>query len=304
MTIRGILILAVILSESYKCFASNASLKPSELKKKPIEYRNHRIDSDFFVSERLDEFKQNFLGYEIKISSGESFCCALFEIRKNGKVVYSSEDLDLAKFNLVSHQKNDRREYLLNLTGSGPTQIAVSASTGGVHCCHTLLIFDLGDELKKIAEIEGGNFEPVLIDLDHDGIPEIRITDDCFSYKFGSGSFGGSPIGTVILKFSQHQGRYVLAEELMRKPPPREKYISRHLSKWQKGLRTEDSDDWPPSTFLQTLTDIVYTGHADLAVKFLNRVWPAEIPGKNKFWKKYKAALSRSVYYSKVAENL
>jgi hypothetical protein len=75
----------------------------------------------------------------------------------------------------------------------------------------SLLVFNLGSKFEKVAEIYGGNFDPEIIDLDRDGIPEIRVTDDFLAYRFSS--FAYSATADVILKYAN--GRCSVASELL-----------------------------------------------------------------------------------------
>jgi len=62
--------------------------------------------------------------------------------------------------------------------------------------------------------------------------------------------------------------------------------------------------DWPPQSFIQTLTDLVFTGNGDRATEFVSQAWPTGLAGKEEFVKSYKEALSESRYYSKAAAHI
>ncbi|MBI2606087.1 MAG: hypothetical protein HYW49_08410 [Deltaproteobacteria bacterium] len=240
-----------------------------------------------FCSKNIEKkFGKKFGNYRIRISYANERMCQHLDIFKQDKVAFHEEGID-------NHYDLESK-----WPGHG-TQMAVSKWTGGAHCCMSLLIFELGDKFRKIADIYGGNFDPEIIDLDHDGIPEIQITDDFLAYRFSS--FASSAKGSVILKYSN--GEYFLAEEMMKHAPPSESSLKKRIPAWRKEF-LEHGPDWPPESFIQTLTDLVFTGNGDRASEFVDQVWPKDLAGKEEFVKSYKEALSESRYYSKAAAHI
>ncbi len=187
--------------------------------------------------------------YRVRISYANERMCQRFDILKRNQVVFRDLGIDNHYF-LGAKSMDYDKHFMMKLTGHGK-QLVVSKWTGGVHCCTSLLIFDLGNEFKEISEIYGGNFDPEIIDFNHDGIPEILITDDFLSYRFSS--FANSAKGAVILKF--FNGKYVPAEEMMKHPPPSEESWEKKIPAWRKAL-VKKGPEWPPESFIQTLTDL------------------------------------------------
>ena len=234
------------------------------------------------IEKRIEKKIEN---YQIAISYANNRMCQKLDILKQGKIVYHEEGID-------NHYDFKKKWF------NDGTQLAISKWTGGTHCCMSLLIFQLGNNFKKIADIYGGNFDPEITDLNHDGIQEIKITDDFLAYRFSS--FGTSAIGTVILKYSN--GAYTLSEEMMKHTPQNTGIIKNKVNSWGKEFLNH-GPDWPPKSFIQTLTNLVYSGNVDQSFNFVNQEWPSNIPGKAEFLTSYKEALSESKYYSKVAEH-
>ena len=196
--------------------------------------------------------------YRVRISHSDDRMCQHLEILKQNQVVYKEEGFD--NHYTLGNDWNDRHNpYLMNLTGHS-IQLIVSKWTGGAHCCNSLLIFDVRGEFRKIDEIYGGNYNFEIVDLDHDGIPEIRLTDDFLAYLFSS--FAYSARATVILKYVN--GHYSVAPELMRRPV-RLKWFDAKVPKWRKLLREHRDPDWPPPPFIQAMTDLIFTGNEKLA---------------------------------------
>jgi hypothetical protein len=230
---------------------------------------------------------------EIRVPPGES---SLVTIRKRGRIVFRELGTD-NHYYFGADPSGDERNYTMKLIGRG-RQLVLSKWTGGAHCCYSLLIFNLGREFKKIAEILGGNFSPEFVDPNRDGIPEIKVTDDFLAYAFSS--FADSALGSVILKYSN--GQYLLAEEFMKRPPSTPKPWAKYFPAWRKDLK-EKGPDWPPESFIQALTNLVFTGNAREGRRFVDRVWPKDIEGKEAFLSSYKEALADSRYYAKAAKD-
>lgn len=241
--------------------------------------------------ERIVEKKAG--DYRVRISYSDDRMCQHLEIFKKDRLVHKEEGFD-NHYTLGNDWGNRHDPYLMNLTGHG-TQLVVKNWTGGAHCCNSLLIFDVRGEFRKIDEIYGGSFDFEIIDLNHNGIPEIRLTDDFLAYLFSS--FADSAKATVILKYAN--GHYSVAAELMRKPA-RLKWLNAKLPKWRKLLREHHDPNWPPPPLIQAMTDLIFTGNENLAFQLVDKVWSQDISGKDAFLKSYREALADSKYYSEL----
>lgn len=179
-----------------------------------------------------------------------------------------------------------------DITGKKIPNLIVSNWTGGAHCCHFLHIFELGKKIKKLITIDARSSSIHLIDLDHDGFPEIEFWDGSIDYQFAS--FAGSPGGKVILKFQKDH--YEVATHLMDKPLPTDK----KLDSLKKKIRTAFAKRNTPSLpyeLLKTLMDLSYSGHFNFALKFVDEVWPKEKYGLEKFKSEFSQALQDSAYW-------
>lgn len=240
--------------------------------------------------ERIVEKKAG--DYRIRISHDGARICQRLEIFRQGQIVYREEGID-SHYSLGSDWDGHHKHFLMSLTGHG-AQLVVSKWTGGAHCCNSLLIFDVRGEFRKIDEIYGGNYDLEIVDLDHDGIPEIRLLDDFLAYLFSS--FAYSAKADVVLRYVNNH--YLVAPELMKKPA-RLKALNAKIPRWRKLLRKHSDPEWPPSPFIQAMTDLIFTGNEILAFKLVDQVWPPDVPGKADFLKSYRTALVDSKYYSK-----
>ncbi len=194
----------------------------------------------------------------------------------------------------------EEHESLFDLAGKGNANLVLSKWTGGAHCCYSLFIFELGQDLKSIAHIEGGNFLPYLEDLNKDSIPEIKVTDDFLAYQFSS--FAYSANADVVLEY--REGAYGVAADYMKKPAPDFRSLNKKISSWQKAFRQTEAGDHPPRPFIQTITDLVYSGNKDMALDVIDRAWPTDIPGKADFVRGYEDALRESRFYGEFERQL
>ena len=166
--------------------------------------------------------------YQIRISSAGEQSCQTLEILKGGKLLYHDEKIGGHFY--FGDDIIEEHESLFDLAGNGNVNLVFSKWTGGAHCCYSLYIFELGQDLKSIAHIDGGNFLPYLEDLNKDGIPEIKVTDDFLAYQFSS--FAYSATADVVLKY--RDGAYSVAAEYMKKPAPDFRSLLRKMPSWQK----------------------------------------------------------------------
>jgi hypothetical protein len=176
-----------------------------------------------------------------------------------------------------------------DLTGNGRPDIMVTSWSGGAHCCFTHYVFELEPQLRLIAKLEDGDtdlghFE----DLDHNG-RYFYVTDEIWSYW--PGSFAGSVSHKVILKWDR--GRFRLDLERMRRPAPTPE-------QWKDALEKVDevADDRPPLGVLwDTVLDLIYTGHSDLAWKFVKEANPNALKGNNPSLEDFCSMLKLSEYW-------
>lgn len=256
----------------------------------------NEIDDSKQCSKDIERIVEKKAGnYRVRISYASDRMCQRLEILKRNHLIYREEGIDNHYFLGNTWNEHDNR-FLMNLTKKG-TQLVVSKWTGGAHCCNSLLIFDVTSEFKKIADIYGGNYDLEIVDLNHDGIPEIRLTDDFLAYLFSS--FADSAQASVTLKYVD--GHYSVAPEFMKKSARLDTFTA-HIPQWQKLLRDHTDSNWPPPPLIQAMTDLIFTGNENLAYQLVDHVWPSDVPGKTDFLKSYHKALADSIYYRQFIE--
>ncbi len=179
-----------------------------------------------------------------------------------------------------------------DITGNGRTNLVISNWTGGAHCCHFLYIFELGQSFKKLVSVEALSSSIRLVDLDHDGYPEIEFWDGAIDEQFAC--YACSPGGRVVLKF--WKDHYEVATHLMKKPTPTPKKMKRLKQDLVRSFKEAETPDLP-YPFLKALMDLSYSGHFKLALQLADETWPAEKPGLAKFKSEFSQALKISRYW-------
>ena len=80
-----------------------------------------------------------------------------------------------------------------DLDGDGEAEVIVDFYTGGAHCCVVTAFFRWdGSAYHRSVQYFGNNGYKV-VDLDHDGTPELSAYDERFAYAFGSYADSFSP---------------------------------------------------------------------------------------------------------------
>lgn len=97
-------------------------------------------------------------------------------VQKDGRIAWSiAGDIEIGP-TVFSVECRD-------VTGDGVPELVVQTYTGGAHCCWTLYFLALEPVARVLLLYEAGNAGGVqVVDLDHDGRPELVLGDDQFAY--------------------------------------------------------------------------------------------------------------------------
>lgn len=235
---------------------------------------------------------KEFGEYTVTFYQVDDWICQRLEIQRLGKIVYSEAEVDAHFF--FGADWTERGQPLIHLRGGNSPELVISKWTGGAHCCFSVLVFDIGSEFRKIDEIEGGNYYPYFEDIDGDGVMEVKVGDDFLASRFSS--FASSAIADVTLTYSND--RYEVSSAHMVKAALNWGSLKKQIRSWQKELRERSKPDYPPPAFIQSVTDLVFTGNKAVALELIDRTWPTDVPGKIEFLTSYEEALQDSRYYS------
>lgn len=200
------------------------------------------------------------------------------------KIVTFNDLFDAWNKGNVEQIELDTIKYFLT---SDPPKLILWGDTKGMHCCKQLFIYELGEKFREIARIEAAHLDfsngdrPLMLhDLDNDSVPEITFYDPSWRYWNNSAGYE-APYFKTILKYSE--GEYHLYKEKMFKPLPSKQKYDEMVRKCQRLGESVNNT----STLWSYMLELIYSGHFNNAIEFLNEAWPKEIEGKEKFFRDF-----------------
>jgi hypothetical protein len=107
------------------------------------------------------------------------------EILRDG-VAASSESLDVGD--------TPQALRVRDLDGDSEPEVLVDLYTNGAHCCLYTRLYRYATPSYTALEHVWGNMSYRLVDLDGDGVPELRSADDRFAYAFTAYAGSAFPI--------------------------------------------------------------------------------------------------------------
>jgi hypothetical protein len=269
----------------------------------PTELTETDADNDVFDPQPdLWEFQLGQYTFKtVQVVSNDDHFIRL-EVWKGDSLVYQ-EDGNRFELPWENEADDDRTNSFFepgaNVTGNGLPDVIVSEYSGGAHCCSTYYIFELGDEFRLIAEIpaEHGGIE--MVDLNHDGVPAIKMTDWSYAYAFGC--FASSPTPDLILRYTN--GTYSLAADLMATPAPGEEQLQAMAAEIKSNYydmveNRELDGEWAAESGLwQHMLDLIYAGHEDEARHLYDLAWPDKEEGKDDALETFAQTVANSTFW-------
>jgi hypothetical protein len=161
-----------------------------------------------------------------------------------------------------------------DVTGRGHPNMIVSLFTGGAHCCTSHMVFELEPEFKLLATLEDAHDDMAHFALDRQDRRYYYHTAD-WTFAYWPDCFACSPSEAVILRWvddAKGSGLH-LAFDKMQRPAPSAAEWSRNLAAVRKIASDADTESIG-RTLWQTVLDLIYTGHSDLAWKFVDEAGP------------------------------
>ena len=202
---------------------------------------------------------------------------ACLEVTTGGKVVYSQSVDSYETYTLG--QPGDAEEHIpeiangTDVTERGQPDMIVSLFTGGAHCCRIHYVFELKPKFKLLATIQDAADGFAYFTRDQGDAHYYFLTGD-WTFDYWPSPSYGSPNAPIVLRFMEDAkgGGFHLASEKMKKPAPTEKEWNEKLSDAQDALDPADVNS--PAILWDTVLNLIYTGHSDLAWKFVDAMGP------------------------------
>lgn len=235
-------------------------------------------------------------GLRISVWDGNDEGGGRLEMSKDGELVYNVTG---ERFELGGPGPSEGRVGLgEDITGDGIPNLVVELWTGGTVCCVDYLVYELAGDgpelLGRVSAQTGGRFE----DFDNDGAYEIRIHDATF-LGWNAG-VEDSPAPPVVLRWDGLW--YAPDAELMRAPAP----TPVQLANWTELV--ESGEEWdrpgefaPPAQLWGVALDLIYTGHPNLGMAFMESAWRADIEGREAFIASFLSKLNESEHYRAIS---
>jgi hypothetical protein len=222
-----------------------------------------------------------------------------------GKVIFRRAFDSLQSFTLGQSASTDGNYSAVpngaDVTGRGHPDMIVSLFTGGAHCCSTHYVFELEPIFKLLddADDDLAHFERDAKDHRYN-----YVTAD-WTFAYWPTCFACSPSEVVVLRWAEDAkgGAFHLALDKMRKPAPTPAAWNKSLAAAKKVVSQGD-DTNVGTTLWQTVLDLIYTGHSDLAWNFVDATGPKAqqkpFPSLNDFC----ALLKQSPYWPDLGPSL
>jgi len=235
---------------------------------------------------------------------------AYFEILKDGKRVYVQKARKKGeKFFIGTMYKEDPDAAMvkmgMDITGAGQPDLVISEWFGGANCCLLFHIFEIGPTFKTLGTIDAefGDSGPHFLHPDKDSKSTglaIQIHD--WTFANWNTDFADSPAPKVLLRFSDNA--YRVAPDLMRAPVLSASDLAARAAEVKSYAPSAKGGTWPHDKvspqLWATMLDLIYSGHADDAWKFLDDAWPPKVQGKDAFARDFRAQLAKSKYWAAV----
>ncbi len=207
--------------------------------------------------------------------SGDGACV---QATSGGKVVYNHSVDSFETFTLG--QPADAQDNIpaiangTDVTGRGRPDMIVSLFTGGAHCCTVHYVFELEPQFKLLATLNDSDDDLAHFARSGADPRYYYITAD-WSFGYWPTCFACSPSELVTLRWVDDDkgGGFHLAMDKMQKPAPTQAEWNKKLNAAQAVVSKGDADSIG-TTMWQTVLDLIYTGHSDLAWKFIDAAGP------------------------------
>jgi hypothetical protein len=245
--------------------------------------------------------EQHFQNYTIRIYDEYSVCCcgSSLEVLKGGERIYAARALaHLWIGRSVDEQFDDSQSIPAgqDVTGDGISDLVITHSTGGAHCCTFYRVFELGQEFRLLGTIDAGDYYSRIEDLDGDSNWEVIVPDWAYE-DYGPWPEAGKPGPYVVLHYTD--GGYRLAQELMRKPALTSAELQTLVAPYVQEV-TQGHEPSYDGRFWEDIVGLIYSGNPKQAEQFLALVWPNDPVRQQSFLHSLLGIMQDSLYWPEI----
>ncbi len=203
---------------------------------------------------------------------------ACLQVLRGNKVIFRRTEPFPEAFTLG--QPGDASENIpaiangADLTGRGHPDMIVSEFSGGAHCCMSHMVFELEPKFKLLATLNDADDDLAHFKRDARDHRYHYITAD-WTFAYWPNCFACSPSESVILRWADDAkgGGFHLALDQMRTPAPNATEWNERLSA-ARAAANRTVNDTIGRTLWQSVLDLIYSGHSELAWKFVDAAGP------------------------------
>ena len=218
---------------------------------------------------------------------------------------------------IINCSSDSSPAFGVDINGDGNKDFVFADVSGGSGGYIGYIIFELPKtgvikELTKLGSISGG---ATFKDLNNDGKLDVEFRDDTFSCWKSSCAESTWKGGTIILSWNKVTKTYTPNLDLMRKLAPSESTIAKQVNfymtntNWYATVQTPNGPTDEYSVPWSYALNLIYSGNGTVAVKYLDRVWPAiassaeqskNFISEEDFKNQFLANLKQSPYYDAI----
>ncbi len=186
-----------------------------------------------------------------------------------------------------------------DVTGDGVPDLAFLEYSGGMHCCNSLWLYELGDEVRLLAEVEAGDGWIEFSDVDGDLVPELLVGDNTFAYW--DFCYADSPIPEIVLRWDGNgyvhysewmeasaPARYEL-EDLVRNERAEEFWAAR-VAQLPPEVAARELASYEyrfPPVLLGKMFEFVHAGNPEAARELLEIAWGGSEEGREAYYREF-----------------
>lgn len=287
-----LVIIAVVITAAIMLYSGKVQLPAVPVTTQETTATRELTPAEVMVKYRPDE-EQSFGGYIARTYWDKEERNGYLVILHKGQVVLFEQ---FGRFSLP--KPGSITSIGSDITGNGKPELLVLNYSGGAHCCTTFDLYELGESIRKVATINAGDGDPDFFRWKRGKRGLLFFgADDVFKNWYSS--YADSPMPSIILHYCN--GRYHIADDLMRKPPPTEKVLQAKVAAIQKEEAWGQEGVFPPLLWKEML-DLIYTGNAASAYRLFDMAWPERITGKASFLEAFRKQLAESEYWPQIKQ--